>query len=69
MSVYTTATPQQPPPSDTIRLPQHPSQKTGFEAPLLFSICQYLDLPGPNQSRYGELDCILVFQVPLILFL
>lgn len=48
-----------------LRLPPLPSQETGFEASLLFSICQYLDLPGPSQSRCRELDHILVLQMPV----
>lgn len=60
MSAYMAA------PSPTLlRLPQLPSQKIGFEVSLLFSVCQYLDLPGPSQSRCGDLDCILVLQTPV----
>ena len=60
MSAYTTA-----PSPNAIRLPPLPSQETGLEASLLFSICQYLDLPGPSQSRCRELDHILVLQMPV----
>lgn len=58
MSAYTTA-----PSPTTVRLPRLPSQKTSFEATMLLSVCQYLDLPGRNVDV--ELDCILVLQMPV----